>query len=179
MWAMRNAGISSAVGTRESIKEPVSNCPSASYFSSSPALSRKNWARSIIFCMRRYSRPPGRPPVSAAALYQSLPPCAQPPACCPTPDGWAWTTGWVTEAARPQRVSGQPVAYGYLVWPLPHSRGTIHEGAFAARGIFGQHLYMHPKEKVVIVVWSALPKPFGTAPVRADDFFAVVAQALR
>src|SRR5215510_10760079 len=35
VWAMRNAGISSAVGTRESIKESVSNGPSASYFSSS------------------------------------------------------------------------------------------------------------------------------------------------
>ena len=85
--------------------------------------------------------------------------------------------GWVTEAARPQSVSGQPVHYGYLVWPIPHGRGTIHEGAFAARGIFGQHIYMNPKEQMV--VWSALPKPFGTAPVRDDDFFAAVAQALR
>jgi hypothetical protein len=38
---------------------------------------------------------------------------------------------------------------------------------------------MHPQEKVVIVVWSALPKPCGTAPVRDDDFFAAVAQTLR
>ncbi len=87
--------------------------------------------------------------------------------------------GWVNEAARPQSVSGQPVAYGYLLWTIPYSRGTIHEGAFAARGILGQHIYMHPQEKVVIVVWSALPKPFGKAPVRDDDFFAAVVQALR
>lgn len=87
--------------------------------------------------------------------------------------------GWVNEAARPQTVNGQPVDYGYLLWPIPHGRGTIHEGAFAARGIFGQHIYMNPKEKVVVVVWSALPKPTGKAPVRDDDFFAAVAQALR
>jgi hypothetical protein len=36
VWAIRNAGISSAVGTRESITEPVSHGPSASYFSSDP-----------------------------------------------------------------------------------------------------------------------------------------------
>src|SRR5215510_5222196 len=35
VWAMRHAGISSAVGTRKSITEPVSHGPSASYFSSS------------------------------------------------------------------------------------------------------------------------------------------------
>jgi CubicO group peptidase (beta-lactamase class C family) len=87
--------------------------------------------------------------------------------------------GWVNEAASPQIVNGKSVDYGYLLWPIPHSSGTIHEGAFAARGIFGQHLYMNPKEKVVVVVWSALPKPTGKATVRDDDFFAAVSQALR
>src|SRR5262245_42405884 len=36
VWAMRHAGLSRAVGTSESIKEPVSHGPSASYCSSSP-----------------------------------------------------------------------------------------------------------------------------------------------
>ena len=37
----------------------------------------------------------------------------------------------------------------------------------------------NPRERVVIVVWSALPKPTGRATVRDNDFFAAVSQALR
>jgi CubicO group peptidase (beta-lactamase class C family) len=87
--------------------------------------------------------------------------------------------GWVKEAGSPKIVGGQAVDYGYLLWPMPKGSGTIHEGAFAARGIFGQHIYINPQEQVVIVVWSALPKPTGKATVRDDDFFAAVSQALR
>ena len=61
----------------------------------------------------------------------------------------------------------------------PHARGTIHEGVFEARGVFGQHVYVNPTERVVIVVWSALPKPTGRATVRDNDFFAAVSRALR
>jgi CubicO group peptidase (beta-lactamase class C family) len=87
--------------------------------------------------------------------------------------------GWVEEAARPRLVGGKPVDYGYMLWPIPEQHGTIHEGAFEARGIFGQHLYVNPREKVVIVVWGALPKPTGMAPVRDVDFFAAACEALR
>jgi CubicO group peptidase (beta-lactamase class C family) len=66
-----------------------------------------------------------------------------------------------------------------MLWPIPNSAGTINEGAFEARGIFGQHIYVNPMEKVVIVVWSALPKPTGTATIVDDDFFAAASQALR
>ena len=38
---------------------------------------------------------------------------------------------------------------------------------------------MNPQEQVVVVVWSALPKPFGTAPVRDGGEEVAVAQALR
>jgi CubicO group peptidase (beta-lactamase class C family) len=34
----------------------------------------------------------------------------------------------------------------------PNARDTSNEGAFEARGIFGQHVYMNPKENVVVVV---------------------------
>ena len=87
--------------------------------------------------------------------------------------------GWVKEAGSAKIVDGQPVDYGYMLWPIPNSRGTIHEGAFEARGIFGQHIYMNPKENVVVVVWSALPKPTGKAVVVDYDFFGAVAQAVR
>jgi CubicO group peptidase (beta-lactamase class C family) len=62
---------------------------------------------------------------------------------------------------------------------IPDAAATIHEGAFEARGIFGQHVYMNPRENVVIAVWSALPKPTGKAVVRDYDFFAVVSEVLR
>lgn len=87
--------------------------------------------------------------------------------------------GWIQEASTPKVVNGKPVDYGYMLWPIPGARGTIHEGAFEARGIFGQHVYANPRERVVIVVWSALPKPTGRATVRDNDFFAAVSQALR
>ena len=86
---------------------------------------------------------------------------------------------WVKDAGSPKIVSGQPVDYGYMHWPIPNGRGTIHEDAFEARGIFGQHVYMNPREKVVVVVWGALPKPTGKNLVRDNDFFAAVSQALR
>ena len=67
--------------------------------------------------------------------------------------------GWLREASTPKVVNGQRVDYGYLLWPIPNAPTTIHEGAFEARGIFGQHVYMNPRENVVIAVWSAQPKP--------------------
>ncbi len=86
---------------------------------------------------------------------------------------------WVKEARSPKIVDGRSVDYGYMLWPIPNASGTIHEGAFEARGIFGQHIYINPMEKVVVVVWSALPKPTGRATVRDIDFFAAVSQAMR
>lgn len=91
--------------------------------------------------------------------------------------------GWVQEASSPKIVDGKQVDYGYMLWPIPNSAGTINAGAFEARGIFGQHVYMNPKENVVVVVvvvvWGALPKPRGMAPIADNDFFAAVSQALR
>ena len=87
--------------------------------------------------------------------------------------------GWIREATSPKMVGGKLVDYGYMVWPLPNASGTINEGAFEARGIFGQHVYVNPRENVVIVVWGALPKPTGIAPIVDNDFFAGASQALR
>jgi CubicO group peptidase (beta-lactamase class C family) len=87
--------------------------------------------------------------------------------------------GWVQAAGSPQRIGGRTVNYGYMIWPMPNVAGTIHEGAFQAYGIFGQHIYVNPRENVVIVVWSALPKPTGKASVNDAAFFAAVTQALR
>jgi len=86
--------------------------------------------------------------------------------------------GWVREAGSPKRVGWRTVDYGYMLWPIPNAAGTINESAFEARGIFGQHIYVNPRENVVIVVWGALPKPVGNVGIDDNDFFAAATLAL-
>jgi len=86
--------------------------------------------------------------------------------------------GWFAEAGKAHVFSGKSVDYGYLWWPLPVGE-PMNEGAFQAEGIFGQHIYINPREKLVIVVLSARPKPNkAKSPVPDAPFFAAVAQAL-
>lgn len=86
--------------------------------------------------------------------------------------------GWVREAGASKIIAGKTVNYGYMLWPLPRAAGSIHEGAFEAVGIFGQWIYVNPKEQVVIAAWGALPKPTGKEVVDDADFFGAVTQAL-
>ena len=86
--------------------------------------------------------------------------------------------GWFAEATRRQTIGGKVVDYGYLWWPIPGDE-PVHRGAFEARGIFGQHVYVNPAEKVVIVVLSARSKPTGVNPVGDNDFFGAVVRGLR
>jgi CubicO group peptidase (beta-lactamase class C family) len=86
--------------------------------------------------------------------------------------------GWFQEAGKAHQIGGSQVDYGYLWWPIP-AGDPIHQGAFEAVGIFGQHLYINPREKLVIVVLSARPKPDSDrSPVDDTDFFAAVARSL-
>ena len=87
--------------------------------------------------------------------------------------------GWFSEAGSPKRVGNQLVNYGYMWWIVDASEASIHQGAFEAIGIFGQVIYINPKQHVVIVVWSARPKPTGSTVLRDDDFFAAVVAALQ
>jgi CubicO group peptidase (beta-lactamase class C family) len=65
------------------------------------------------------------------------------------------------------------------MWWIPDaSANPVHEGAFLARGIFGQSIYINPAAKVVVVVWSARPKPTGTDTISDEDFCAAVVRAL-
>jgi CubicO group peptidase (beta-lactamase class C family) len=66
-----------------------------------------------------------------------------------------------------------------MLWPEMNAQGTIHEEAFEAVGIFGQFIYVNPRENVVIVVWSARSKPGGSTVVAEADFFAAMTEALR
>ena len=85
--------------------------------------------------------------------------------------------GWFREAGSPQMLGGKSVDYGYQWWPVP-AADPIGEGAFQALGIFGQHLYINPREKLVIVVLGARSKPVTMPPVKDIDFFTAVAYAL-
>jgi CubicO group peptidase (beta-lactamase class C family) len=85
---------------------------------------------------------------------------------------------WMKDLGSSIYVDGRVVDYGYMSWPLERAEGTIHEAAFAAIGIFGQHIYVSPRQELVVVVWSALPKPADASPIAWDAFFGAVANAL-
>jgi CubicO group peptidase (beta-lactamase class C family) len=87
--------------------------------------------------------------------------------------------GWVSDAGSSKKIGGKVVDYGYMIWPFSASPGSPNQGAFQALGIYGQHIYVNPKERVVIVVWSALPKPTGKEVIADEDFFAAATAALR
>lgn len=87
--------------------------------------------------------------------------------------------GWVEAASSPGITGGSKVDYGFMLWPVPNSENTIHDKAFQAIGIFGQKIYVNPRENVVIVVWSARPKPLGKTTVADLVFFAAVCEAVR
>jgi len=86
--------------------------------------------------------------------------------------------GWVAEAGSGKTIGGKKAGYGYMWWIPDSTADPVHEGSFEASGIFGQSIYINPREKLVIVVWSARPKPTGSAVIEDDDFFAAVAKAL-
>lgn len=87
--------------------------------------------------------------------------------------------GWFDQAGSPKELSGKTVNYGYMWWPLGAPAGTPNESAFTARGIFGQYVYVNPKEHVVIALWGARSKPTGAPPIVDADFFAAAVSALR
>ena len=87
--------------------------------------------------------------------------------------------GWMRDAGSRKIIGAKPVNYGYMIWPFAASPGSANDGAFQALGIYGQHIYVNPKERVVIVVWGALPKPTGKEVIADEDFFAAAAAALR
>lgn len=94
--------------------------------------------------------------------------------------------GWMAEAGSSKTVGGKRVGYGYMWWipgASPNSseeisRDPVHEGSFVAHGIFGQSMYLNPRENLVIVVLSAQSKPTGADVIRDEDLYAAVARAL-
>jgi CubicO group peptidase (beta-lactamase class C family) len=87
--------------------------------------------------------------------------------------------GWVREATSPREVGGAKLDYGYMWWPVADAGGNGDGKAYSARGIFGQYLYMHPGERVVIAVFSARSKPKNAEVILDNDFFNATVEALR
>jgi CubicO group peptidase (beta-lactamase class C family) len=87
--------------------------------------------------------------------------------------------GWVAEATSAKIVGGQRVAYGYMWWPVDVPVGSVHDGAFCALGIFGQCLYIHPRDRVVIAQFSAWPKPKDVFALPPEPVFGAIVEALR
>lgn len=87
--------------------------------------------------------------------------------------------GWLRDAASAKVVGGKKVDYGYMIWPIAAALGSTNVGAFEAIGIYGQHIYVNPRERVVIVMWGAQPKPVNTEVIAHEDFFAAATEALR
>jgi len=71
--------------------------------------------------------------------------------------------GWRDLAGQPdceatgfgRLIPGLPFGYGYQWWAVPHVPTGIHAGAFMAVGSYGQRIYVHPRERVVVVIQSA------------------------
>ncbi|MGD0487493.1 MAG: serine hydrolase [Syntrophorhabdales bacterium] len=90
--------------------------------------------------------------------------------------------GWMADATKPLDIpilfAGHklPYDYGYMWWMPKPETGEIHKGAYVAAGIFGQFMYVNPREHLVIVLLSSQSRPVPPIPF---DFFGAVAEALR
>jgi CubicO group peptidase (beta-lactamase class C family) len=86
--------------------------------------------------------------------------------------------GWAREATGPTTLKdGSALEYGYMWW-TGWTPPSIADGAYAAVGIQGQHIYVNPTRNVVIVTFGAQPKPVGREPIDAMVFFDAVAARL-
>ena len=82
--------------------------------------------------------------------------------------------GWLTQATTERIAIGQPGrGYGYQWW-------TYTDGSFAARGIFGQGIFIDPKRRLVIVSnadWGGGASDPVAGPAR-EDFYRLVQKAI-
>ena len=82
--------------------------------------------------------------------------------------------GWLQEATRKQADTGIPGrGYGWFWW-------TYDDGSFAARGIFGQGIFIDPKRKLVIesnADWGGGATDRNASPAR-EEFYRAVQKAI-
>jgi CubicO group peptidase (beta-lactamase class C family) len=63
-------------------------------------------------------------------------------------------------------------------WPVADAKGAFEDGAYSARGIFGQYIYVNPRRKILITVLSSRAKPKGAEAILDNDFFNATVRAL-
>ena len=102
------------------------------------------------------------------------------------PEGWMAKATEVDPASylAPGKLYGGDyiLGYGYQWWLFPTGEQARdqHDGAFEAQGIFGQFVYVNPKENVVAVIWSAWPEPeMDKQEMETYDFIAAAIKALK
>jgi CubicO group peptidase (beta-lactamase class C family) len=82
--------------------------------------------------------------------------------------------GWLAQATATQADIGQPGrGYGYFWW-------TYADGSYAARGIFGQGIFIDPKRRLVIVSnanWAGGARDRIAGPAR-ENFYRAVQKAI-
>jgi CubicO group peptidase (beta-lactamase class C family) len=73
------------------------------------------------------------------------------------PPGWRDLAGQPDCAATGfgRLMPSSPAGYGYQWWVLPHGPTGVHRGAFSGVGAYGQRVYIHPGEGVVVAIQSA------------------------
>lgn len=88
--------------------------------------------------------------------------------------------GWNSEAGAAFDIGHQTIPYGYMWW-IPMLPDPLLAGSFQAEGIYGQHIHINPRERLVVVVLCARSKPSYRQRLEINDdaFFAAVAKALR
>ncbi|CAN5428943.1 serine hydrolase [soil metagenome] len=87
--------------------------------------------------------------------------------------------GWMQEASTPKVLKGgTKLDYGYMWWIALTDQARA-DKAFMARGIFGQFVYIDPKERVIIAMTSAASKPQNLQLIPTQAFFDAVVDALK
>jgi len=87
--------------------------------------------------------------------------------------------GWMQEASTPKVLKGgTKLDYGYMWWIALTDQARA-DKAFMARGIFGQFVYIDPKERVIIAMTSAAAKPQNLQLIPPQAFFDAVVDALK
>jgi CubicO group peptidase (beta-lactamase class C family) len=97
-------------------------------------------------------------------------------------------SGWRDLAGEPDSAPtsfgrlkpGSPAGYGYHWWSAPPLPGGVNNGAFSARGAFGQFIVVNPAEQVVVAIQSAWRQPDdGDAEVEIVAMIRAAVSALR
>ena len=85
---------------------------------------------------------------------------------------------WFKEATEPRMAGTDSLNYGYMWWPVANREGDFSEGAYSARGIFGQYIYINPTRRIVLTILSCRAKPKFAEAIPDNDFFNAAAEAI-